>query len=735
MAEPPAKRHKAASSTRADSSSSSSARLELSLAQLVDGCDANPFQFRGTILATRPYNKDKQTGGLVLKAPDGTTRDVAFRGKWCQQLAFTTGQRVRFYGDGATIEKTSQEKKNAPGWQAWRVAYRKGVKGDLLDSDGDENGHFQYGTDLPGPSTLKKKVQESPERTEWGLKLDVSPKHKRHYLPMASVVPEKGKFSLIVIALHAAEPAVVPNSRTADYRSKFKFIDPTSESSPLTANLFGQTADDVPTVERGSIVLFQAVSRGAQELSYNQVTGYKGAMLFAVFSPAELLANSVVAPVYKPVGKSARANFGKEEVAYARDLAVWWKKHGGLLGEDEDEGEQPKDAKEISKAVARGGGARAGRPLLKIEDLQVGEFCDIIAIVVKKFDGMSGGLSSDERTTLYVSDYTSHDEMMDYEYGKPGDKWPGPWGARTLQVTCWGANHHAASKLTPRTPVFLRNLRIKIGTGGLLEATLHGDKKFPNRADVLPISQNDHEKMKAVHEIMGRLKDYWTKHAIETGAPVPVTPSPHKPKSNVAPPSRIAAAAVSPRAGPSVVCSLPRTAPDSLEAMMISETDAMVFKLRGRVVDFAPARLQDWIVASCPVCQADIPDSCVKCLDHNQVQLQYYFHLAIAEEPSAANDFTSPCDWISITPSSLPNTSSNIFPDLPATASMRDGSSDLDLLRERLEPILGKIETAKRHKKAIAVEDYGPAFDFAVFRAKNREGRWTNDLHETSFVA
>ena len=37
------------------------------------------------------------------------------------------------------------------------------------------------------------------------------------------------------------------------------------------------------------------------------------------------------------------------------------------------------------------------------------------------------------------------------------------------------------------------------------------------------------------------------------------------------------------------------------------------------------------------------------------------FFLAVAEEPSAANGYTSPCDWITILPSSLPDNTVSFF--------------------------------------------------------------------------
>lgn len=113
--------------------------------------------------------------------------------------------------------------------------------------------------------------------------------------------------------------------------------------------------------------------------------------------------------------------------------------------------------------------------------------------------------------------------------------------------------------------------------------------------------------------------------------------------------------------------------------MSIDTTENFMWKLRGQVVDYYPPRLQDWILATCPVCETEcvflsdshevtaltlrcsLPDTCITCLDHNQVKLGYMFFLAVAEEPSAANGYTSPCDWITILPSSLPDNTVSFF--------------------------------------------------------------------------
>lgn len=78
---------------------------------------------------------------------------------------------------------------------------------------------------------------------------------------------------------------------------------------------------------------------------------------------------------------------------------------------------------------------------------------------------------------------------MDYQ---SDDKWPGPRGQRTLQVTLWGANHLAAEKLNRQHVVYIRNMRPKTATSGLLEATLYGDTKFKDKKEIRLLSHDEH---------------------------------------------------------------------------------------------------------------------------------------------------------------------------------------------------------------------------------------------------
>ncbi|KAK5049129.1 hypothetical protein LTR84_005552 [Exophiala bonariae] len=101
--------------------------------------------------------------------------------------------------------------------------------------------------------------------------------------------------------------------------------------------------------------------------------------------------------------------------------------------------------------------------------------------------------SSDLRTELSITDYTSNSLLYDYQYGddetgRDGDQfnyikdesktWPGPWGTRTIVVTLWDAHHQfAISNVTLGSFVYLRNVKIKLDKSGLkVEGVCNGDR-------------------------------------------------------------------------------------------------------------------------------------------------------------------------------------------------------------------------------------------------------------------
>ncbi|KAI1761443.1 hypothetical protein GGR53DRAFT_505755 [Hypoxylon sp. FL1150] len=127
-----------------------------------------------------------------------------------------------------------------------------------------------------------------------------------------------------------------------------------------------------------------------------------------------------------------------------------------------------------------------------LSNVQEGQFYDIIGRVVKDpFDQM-------DKATLWISDYTENDAFYKFSWDpeeaskvKEGDpygyttmnnpeasKWPGPYGKRSIQVTCFGLHAEFVNKeVKAGTWVRLRNLQVKYGhNSNNLEGFLREDR-------------------------------------------------------------------------------------------------------------------------------------------------------------------------------------------------------------------------------------------------------------------
>jgi hypothetical protein len=136
------------------------------------------------------------------------------------------------------------------------------------------------------------------------------------------------------------------------------------------------------------------------------------------------------------------------------------------------------------------------RKFSELKDIKEGSFYDFLVQLVKDpFD--CGG-----RVTIWISDYTEHDAFHNFEYReatsapsacgdeygytskysvkRPDSEWPGPYGKRSLQLTCYEPH---ASFLLNNTKIgswiWLRNVQVKYGNNSKnLEGFLREDQRF-----------------------------------------------------------------------------------------------------------------------------------------------------------------------------------------------------------------------------------------------------------------
>ncbi|OJD23246.1 hypothetical protein ACJ73_05397 [Blastomyces percursus] len=152
-----------------------------------------------------------------------------------------------------------------------------------------------------------------------------------------------------------------------------------------------------------------------------------------------------------------------------------------------------------------------------IKDASCGIFIDLVVQVVKTY-------SEDyQRFLLYVTDYTQNKQLFNYvseeggardgdEYGytsRSRRDWPGPYGQMTLQVTLWEPHaYYARQNIKENDFVLLQNVNIKMGRmSGVMEGSLHTDRHFPEKVQVIPINDNDSDE--DLKKLVKRKLEYW----------------------------------------------------------------------------------------------------------------------------------------------------------------------------------------------------------------------------------
>jgi protection of telomeres protein 1 len=162
-----------------------------------------------------------------------------------------------------------------------------------------------------------------------------------------------------------------------------------------------------------------------------------------------------------------------------------------------------------------------------LADVRDGQFCDLIVQVVR--DPWDQG----DKVTLWVTDYTENDSFFKFSWdgsdmpvGRDGDpfgyippnnaavsrSWPGPFGKRSLQLTCYEPH---ASRLRDETKAGdwtkLRNIHIKFGHNGHnLEGFLREDRNTygsRNSFEILDIS-GGHDAEDRLKDAVRRKRDY-----------------------------------------------------------------------------------------------------------------------------------------------------------------------------------------------------------------------------------
>ena len=174
------------------------------------------------------------------------------------------------------------------------------------------------------------------------------------------------------------------------------------------------------------------------------------------------------------------------------------------------------------------------RPFLLIKDVEERMYVDLLGEVVK------AQLNDSEKAILYITDYTAHKDLIDYqkEENAPRDgdqygylsramkNWSGPLGQMTLSITLWEPHaSYAREQLKAKDLVQLTNVHIKRGrVAQNLEASIHTDRHFPEKLHVKLVHDRANDR---VRDFLQRKSEYLRKHG---GGATEEIPGPKKSK-------------------------------------------------------------------------------------------------------------------------------------------------------------------------------------------------------------
>lgn len=288
-------------------------------------------------------------------------------------------------------------------------------------------------------------------------------------------------------------------SRGTDYTVKFRLHDPSWNGlGGMEFRFFNKVKDKLPRIEhQGDVVILRQIK--TKHWNGSGPCGLSnGATEWVVlpFSAMQGTLDSIKsAALYPPKGnpRSSKYSPNNTVLQYAK-----------YISEQEDPSRWPtivKTARLVTNDYQNSGGQSSHRKskFTEIQALELPQngltiYVDLLGEVRRIF-------SSDLRTELSITDYTSNSLLYNYQYGggetgRDGDQfgyikdemksWPGPWGTRTMVVTLWDAHHQfAIANVVEGSFVYLRNVKIKLDKGGSkLEGACNGDQYFKSKVNV-----------------------------------------------------------------------------------------------------------------------------------------------------------------------------------------------------------------------------------------------------------
>ncbi|BGP58519.1 hypothetical protein JCM8202v2_006188 [Rhodotorula sphaerocarpa] len=578
------------------------------------------------------------------------------------------------------------------------------------------------GLGVPVPNPAPDASQGAPVEMPMAATASRDEMEPMVYPPLADLMTWKSQRGVNAIGIATVKWPPRAPERGFDWSTYLMLYDPTEIDSGRELRFYGAEAN-MPRIKDGDVFLVRQLN-WRSDLKCLQQFGNRRPE-FVVLPAEDLLAGNTLTQF----NASARgtAQLTEAELEYARDLARWSRRNGllenvipkGEAGAAADGGARAIDAKGVSAALAKGG--RRGRPTVLIQDIVPDQFCDIYGEIVRYWNPHpTRQIGSHDPCSLFVTDWTEHPQLIDYGDDSKG----GVRGQRVLQISVFGAQNGTLmsipeDKLQGRI-VHLRNIRPKLNSAELLEATMVEDFKYPSKQDITLVGSKTMLGPALRTWMTGhnaRRKAYWSGAAEESGL-APVFQGDGRPADG----HPLTAAGAQPEPKPVVdplseisdVSGLPDV--QSIAAALALNS-AGTYRCRVRVIDYHPARIEEWLVATCPVCHDRMSDSEISCWIHKQVQYDWLFALALSDEED-------PAAQVQVIVAEPAEAASGIIAaqsrDVLGQIRAGDSSALRRLTDDLLRGILGSVPEAKRHKKTLTFGHAGPGWE-AVLEAY-REG-------------
>ncbi|KAI5461183.1 hypothetical protein BGZ63DRAFT_486707 [Mariannaea sp. PMI_226] len=294
-------------------------------------------------------------------------------------------------------------------------------------------------------------------------------------------VYEKAKVNIAGIIIDVRAP--VP-TRGADWKCQIRFFDTSvqdDEDASISLNIF-RPEKEIPHAGCGDAILLHAV----------KVQRYRGEEWSLLTTYDTRIHIYQASDIPKPPGNASNAmrpaTGPKDGEPNSNDHAFI----SQLFHAASKDRVPPPEKFETMKMQS----ANIKEKFSLLKDVVDGQFCDIVAMVVREpYDG-------GDKISLWVSDFTENAAFFHYTInganladGRDGDPfnytsrfstvtsgtaWSGPYGKRSMQITCWEPHATAIrqTRLALGSWVSVRNLQIKVGRNAAnLEGYLREDEK------------------------------------------------------------------------------------------------------------------------------------------------------------------------------------------------------------------------------------------------------------------